>query len=53
MGNTCGCADNVSPSTEMSMEQDDILRRMQGEGSKLDDETLKLLLQNVHLIVRM
>lgn len=53
MGATCSCADSVEKGSEFSIEQDEIKRRMQGEGFLFDDNTLKLLLQKTHLIVRM
>lgn len=53
MGNACGCADTVEKASELSIEQDEIFRRMHDDGSAIDDHTLKLLLQKIHLIVRM
>lgn len=52
MGNTCGCADSVEKSNELSIEQDEIKRRMNDSGATIDNATLNYLLSKVHLIVR-
>ena len=53
MGNSCSCADNVEPSTEMRIEQDEIRKRLQDDGSSIDQESLNLLIKNMHHIVRL
>ena len=53
MGGACGCADTVEKSNELSIEQDEIRRRLHQDGSSINEEALKVLLTKVHLIVRM
>ena len=38
MGNSCGCgADTVEKASELSIEQDEIIKRMHDDGSAIDD----------------
>ena len=52
MGQTCGCSDDVEKHNELTIEQDEIQKRMNDEGSNIDQKTVQYLLANVHLIVR-
>ncbi len=48
----CGCAETVEKGNEMSLEEDEIKRRMHMDGSNIDSETLSYLIQNMHHIIR-
>lgn len=36
MGQTCGCSDTVESKNELTIEQDELQRRMHEEGSNID-----------------